>query len=63
MAAMRAKLTGTDAYLNEWRRADPQTVEGDLDDLAETAANDIETRYDQAKLKALIDNFGFEPSS
>ena len=30
-AAMRAKLTGTDAYLEQWRRADPVPCGDDLE--------------------------------
>ena len=37
-AAMRAKLTGTDAYLEQWRRADPVPCGDDLEAEAATAA-------------------------
>ena len=30
-AAMRAQLTGTDAYLEQWRRADPMPCGDDLE--------------------------------
>ncbi|MDO5705762.1 MAG: virulence factor [Paracoccus sp. (in: a-proteobacteria)] len=54
-AAMRARLTGTDAYLNEWRRV---TVPGD-DPQAEAAR--IEAEYDDDRLRALIAHDGFNP--
>lgn len=54
-AAMKAGLSGTDAYLNEWRRV---TVPGD-DPAAEAARIDAE--YDTARLKALIAADGWNP--
>ncbi len=54
-AAMKAGLSGTDAYLNEWRRT---TVPGD--DPAAHAAQ-IEAEYDNDRLKALIANDGWNP--
>lgn len=54
-AAMKAGLSGTDAYLNEWRRV---TVPGD-DPAAEAAR--IEAEYDTARLKALIAADGWNP--
>lgn len=52
-AAMRAGLSGTDAYLSEWRR---QPVE--VEDAAAYAAR-LEAEHDDARLKALIANFGW----
>lgn len=52
-AAMHAKLAGTDQYLNEWRRADPVEVSGDLEAEADKAAAGIEAAYPDARLKAL----------
>ena len=52
-AAMRAKLSGTDDYLAEWRR-EPVEVE----DAAAYAAR-LEAEHDDVRLKALIDNFGW----
>ena len=52
-AAMRAKLSGTDDYLSEWRR---ETVE--VEDAAAFAAQ-LEAEHDDARLKVLIDNYGW----
>ena len=60
-AAMRAKLTGTDAYLEQWRRGDPVAVEGDPETVAENAAATLETDYDVERVRALVDALGFEP--
>lgn len=53
-AAMRAKLTGTDAYLEQWRRAEPTEVGDDLDAEAAAAARRLETEYDDARLATLV---------
>ncbi|HMA14977.1 MAG: virulence factor [Bacteroidota bacterium] len=53
-AAMRAKLTGTDAYLEHWRRARPADCGDDLDAEAAAAARRLETEYDDARLAALV---------
>jgi hypothetical protein len=53
-AAMRAKLTGTDAYLEHWRRAQPSDCGDDLDAEAAAAAQRLETDYDDARLAALV---------
>ena len=57
-AAMRAGMTGTDAYLEQWRRADPVAVDGDLAEAADAAVTQIETDFDKEKLKALVQNGG-----
>lgn len=57
-AAMKAGARDTDSYLAEWRKADPYTVEGDPDAVAASEAARIETEYDTARLKTLIDNDG-----
>jgi hypothetical protein len=53
-AAMRAKLTGTDAYLEHWRRGAPAECGDDLEAAAEAAANRLENDYDDARLAALV---------
>jgi hypothetical protein len=57
-AAMKAGATGTDAYLAEWRKGDPETVPGEDAEAAATVARQIETDYDAARLRQLIDNHG-----
>lgn len=60
MAAMRDGASETDAYLAEWRRAEPVSVGDDLVAEAERARNSIETAYDKERLKALIAKGGRE---
>ncbi len=57
-AAMRAGMTGTDAYLEQWRRADPVAVDGDMAEAADAAAARLETEFDKEKLKHLVQNGG-----
>jgi hypothetical protein len=57
-AAMKSGARDTDAYLAEWRRAAPYPVEGDPDEVARSEAARLETEYDTARLRALIDNHG-----
>jgi hypothetical protein len=59
-AAMKSGMAGTDEYLSEWRKADPIQVEGTPEEAAETTALRIEAEYDQERIKALIDNNGWE---
>jgi len=58
-AAMKTGAAGTDAYLAEWRKAAPYTVEGDPAEVAEAEAARLETEYDQDRIKALITNDGW----
>ena len=56
--AMKVGARDTDAYLAEWRKSAPVTVEGDAQEVANAEAARIEAEYDTAKLKELIDNEG-----
>ncbi len=58
-AAMKAGARDTDSYLAEWRKGAPFEVEGDPDQIARDTAARLETDYDAARLKALIDNNGW----
>jgi hypothetical protein len=58
MAAMRGGAVDTDAYLADWRRADPVAVGDDLSAEADKAKAEIEQAYDKQRLKALIANGG-----
>jgi len=58
-AAMKVGAADTDAYLAEWRKAEPFTVEGDQDEIAQAEAARIDAEYDQERLKALIANDGW----
>lgn len=60
MAAMRTGAGDTDAYLAEWRRADPVPVGDDLEAEAERAAADLDTRYDRESLVALVKSGGHD---
>ena len=59
-AAMRGGARDTDAYLAQWRRGDPQPVDGDLEALADEAASRLETDYDDARLARLVATGGAE---
>jgi predicted secreted protein len=61
-AAMRANLSGTDAYLEEWKRIS-ENCGDDLKGEAQRAAQNIESSYDKERLMALIRNNGVEPGS
>ncbi|MEM8693966.1 MAG: virulence factor [Pseudomonadota bacterium] len=58
-AAMKVNAKDTDAYLAEWRKADPYPVEGEPREIAQAEATRLENEYDTAKIKALIDNDGW----
>lgn len=53
-AAMRAKLHGSDAYLEEWRRGKPDECGDDLEAEAAAAASRLESEYDEARLARLV---------
>ena len=55
-AAMKAGAADTDAYLNDWRRGEPQPVEGDIESLADAAVADLEAACGPDRLKELIAN-------
>ena len=57
-AAMKVGAKDADAYLAEWHKAPPYPVDGDPKEIAEAEALRLETEYDAARLKALIDNEG-----
>jgi hypothetical protein len=58
-AAMKVNAKDADAYLAEWRKADPVSMEGEAADLAESEALRLEAEYDQDRLKTLIANDGW----
>jgi hypothetical protein len=57
-AAMKIGARDSDAYLAEWRKAAPYSVEGDANEIAEAEAARLDREFDQEKLKALIVNDG-----
>lgn len=62
-AAMKVGAADTDAYLAEWRKAAPYTVEGADKEVAELEAARIDAEYDKDRIKALIDNEGWAPQT
>ena len=57
--AMKIGAHDTDAYLAEWRKAAPVTVEGEDEAVAASELTRIETEYDNERIKALIANDGW----
>ncbi len=53
-AAMRLEMTGTDAYLEQWRRDAWEEQAGTPTEVAETVAAAIETDYPPARLRAML---------
>ena len=60
MAAMRSGAAETDAYLAEWRKADPTPVSDDLEAEADKAVANIESEYDRERLVVLAKSGGKE---
>ena len=58
-AAMKVGAKDADAYLSEWRKVSAGAHEGEPDEIADAQAEKLETDYDDARLKALIDADGW----
>jgi hypothetical protein len=58
-AAMRAKMAGTDAYLEQWRQ-DAVNCGDDLQTAAEEAAGKLEQAYDDDRLAELVRSGGVD---
>ena len=58
MAAMRSGAAGTDDYLAEWRRAEPEAVSDELEAEADKAAAEIEALWPQERLANIARNGG-----
>ena len=58
-AAMRAKMAGTDAYLEQWRR-EVADCGADLQAAVDTAAAQLEKDFDDARLETLVRNGGLD---
>ena len=56
--AMKVGAKDADAYLSEWRKAEPYSVEGNDADVAAAEAAKLEAAFDVDTLKALIANEG-----
>ncbi len=57
--AMKSGARGADAYLAEWRKATPYTVEGEPAAVVAAAAAQLEASYDADRLKTLINGDGW----
>ena len=58
-AAMKIGAEDSDAYMAEWRKAAPVSMEGEPDALAASEAARLDQEYDQERIKALIANEGW----
>jgi hypothetical protein len=58
MAAMRSGAAATEAYLAEWRRADPVPVSDELEVEADAAAAKLEADYPHERLVELVKGHG-----
>lgn len=58
-AAMRAKMAGTDEYLEQWRQEAVKCGK-DLQAAADEAATKLEAAYDDDRLDVLVRNGGAE---
>ena len=58
-AAMKVNAKDADAYLAEWRKAEPYTLDGDPAEIVEAEALRLEAEYDNERLKALIAKDGW----
>jgi hypothetical protein len=56
-AAMRAKMAGTDAYLEQWRR-EVVNCGPDLQTAVDEAAAKLEQEFDDERLEQLVKNGG-----
>lgn len=54
MCAMRTGAGDTDAYLAEWRKADPVPVGDDLEAEAEKAMAELDAKFPRERLVALV---------
>ncbi|MCZ4353652.1 virulence factor [Roseovarius aestuarii] len=61
-AAMKVGANDTDAYLAEWRKAAPYSVEGDAAEVVEAEVARLDAEYDKDRIKALIANDGWNPA-
>jgi hypothetical protein len=53
MVAMRKRLTGSDAYLEQWRKGRVEERQGDVQALVAAVVQDLEARYDDIRAAAI----------
>lgn len=63
MCAMRTGAGDTDAYLAEWRKAEPIPVSDDLEAEADKAAAALDAQFDRDTLVALVKAGGHQVNS
>lgn len=61
-AAIRAKLHGTDDYLEQWRRSAPVDCGDDLESAAAEAADRIEGEYPEDRVERIVRSNGIDES-
>tara|TARA_B100001769_G_C21824701_1_gene448101 strand:- start:94 stop:423 length:330 start_codon:yes stop_codon:yes gene_type:complete len=59
-AAMKSGAEGSDDYLSDWRRSDPEEISDNLELEVNKLKKEIEEKYSNSKLKELISNGGFK---
>lgn len=59
--AMKVGAKDADAYLADWRKASPYTVDGDPQNVASAEAARLDDAYDPQRIRALIANDGHDP--
>lgn len=57
--AMKVGARDTDAYLADWRKADPVEMEGDAGEIAKREAARLEAEFTTDRIKALIETEGW----
>jgi hypothetical protein len=57
--AMKIDAKDSDAYLAEWRKAEPYALDGEQDAVAKSEADRLDAEYDLDKIKQLIANDGW----
>ena len=59
-AAMKSGAEGSDDYLSDWRRSDPEKISDNLEFEVNKLKKEIEEKYSNSKLKELISRGGYE---
>lgn len=62
-AAIRAKLHGTDDYLEQWRRSAPVDCGDDLETAADEAAGRIERDYPEDRVERFVRSNGIDEAT
>jgi Virulence factor len=62
-AAMKSGAKDSEVYLAAWRRSEPVACAPDLEAEASRLADELQSAYDDARLKALVAESGHETPS